>query len=383
MALRKFSTFKPEVESVVIPFLTSRILLVLTGYLAFMIRANDLYPIRKVVEQGWHFTPYRFLDMWARWDSGWYFNLVVNGLNFTEGQSNLAFFPLYPYLIRASNFFLLDFREHRTTFTILGILISNLAFIGALLVLRKILLRSGFTEIFSQGVIWLLLLHPFGFYFSAVYTEGLFLFLVMATMWFCLEQKWLLVAITAALLTISRPLAQFIVIPIAISYLVQNKGRIRWRDVISFAIVPLVFIGYAVALYLVSGDWLMLLNSHQDWGHAYSDPWSVLTYIDPNRPVLSMLHIAVMIATILLLLVYMWRYPHKEWGLLGLLLVITPLFLGISNSLGRYSLQAFVAMIALQGLLENRPNMQRLVYYLLFTVQILLFAGWVRFYWIS
>ncbi len=381
--LNKFSDLKSEFEGVLLPFLTSRAILVLAGLLSYLFRASDLYVSPAAVAKGWHFTPYRLLDMWARWDTHWYLSIVFDGLRTAEGPTNLAFFPLYPFLIRAGNYFLFDFRGHRTTFILVGVIVSNLAFLGALLILRKILLRVGFSENFARGTLWLLLITPFSFFFSAIYTESIFIFLVLATAWFCLEKRWLLVAVTAALLMIARPLAQLVVIPIAISYLVQNKGRIHWKDVLSFALVPLVAFGYIWTLYLISGDWLMFIHSHNAWGHESSNPLTVLTYLDPNHVLIGYINMSMVVIVTALLLLALWRHPLKEWSLFGLFLVLTPLFLGVSYSLGRYTVTSFTAMIALQSLLQNRPNLQRLVTFGMLAVQVLLFAGWVRFYWIG
>lgn len=380
---RKFTDLKFEFEDVLLPFFTSRAILVLTGLLSYLFHGDNIYPVREAVERGWHFTPYRLLDMWARWDSGWYLNITFNNLRNSEGFTNLAFYPLYPFIIRAGNYFLFNFQGHRTTFIFVAVIVSNLAFLGALLILRKILLRVGFSEKFARGTLWLLLITPFSFYFSAVYTEGVFLFLVLATVWFCLEKRWLLCAVTAALLMVSRPVAQLVIIPVAISYLVQNKSRIHWKDVLGFALVPMVTFGYVWTLYLLSGDWLMVFNSHNSWGHQASTPWSVLMKIDPTYLINSYVNISMVIMVTALLLLALWRHPLKEWSLFGLFLVFTPLFLGVSHSLGRYTVTSFTAMIALQGLLENRPNLQRLVTYGMLAVQVLLFAGWVRFYWIG
>jgi hypothetical protein len=50
------------------------------------------------------FSPINLLDMWARWDSGWYLDIALNGYALRgpieTTQSNVAFFPLYPLLIR-------------------------------------------------------------------------------------------------------------------------------------------------------------------------------------------------------------------------------------------------------------------------------------------
>ena len=44
----------------------------------------------------------RFAETFAAWDSGWYFDIAQRGYYWSEsGQSSLAFFPLYPLLMRA------------------------------------------------------------------------------------------------------------------------------------------------------------------------------------------------------------------------------------------------------------------------------------------
>jgi len=382
---QKFADLRYEIKIVILPFIVSRSLLILIGLLAPLIRASDQYPIRVAAERAWQFTPYRLLDMWGRWDSGWYYSISANGyvLPTDGGMSNLAFFPLFPYLIRASNFFLLHFPEHRTTFTLIGVVISNLAFVGALLILANILKELKFSESFTREAIWVVLLFPLSFFFSAILTESLLLLLVLAAMWCCLKQKWLLCAVVAALAMVARPLGQLVVIPIAISYLIQNKGKIHWKEILPFAIVALTFFGYIWTLYLVSGDWLAILNVHSAWGHDTATPWQTLFSIDPVRPILSYLNIFFVIGMILLCGLFIWKYPHKEWGIWGLLMIIVPLFLGVSMSLGRYTIPSFPAFIALNGLLENKPELRRGVELAMIALQALMFIGWVRFYWVG
>src|SRR5262245_41772623 len=43
-----------------------------------------------------------WLDGWVRWDSMWYRDIALRGYFFTPGEeSSVAFFPVYPLLIRA------------------------------------------------------------------------------------------------------------------------------------------------------------------------------------------------------------------------------------------------------------------------------------------
>ena len=48
------------------------------------------------------FTNARFVEVFAAWDSGWYWDIAARGYYFRpDGQSSVAFFPLYPMLMRA------------------------------------------------------------------------------------------------------------------------------------------------------------------------------------------------------------------------------------------------------------------------------------------
>ncbi len=128
---------------------------------------------------------------------------------------------------------------------------------------------------------------------------------------------------------------------------------------------------------------MIALNIRAAWSHNLSFPWQTLFFIDPYRPTLSYLNIGVVISMLVLCIIYIWKYPHKEWGIWGLLMIISPLFLGVSDSLGRYSLMAFPAFIALNGLLEIRPGLRRWAEMSMVALQVLLFIGWVRFYWVG
>src|SRR5207253_7773676 len=44
------------------------------------------------------------VNMWSRWDTGWYLEIAKSGYSYRPGYpSSVAFFPLYPLLIRAEH----------------------------------------------------------------------------------------------------------------------------------------------------------------------------------------------------------------------------------------------------------------------------------------
>lgn len=91
-------------RDVLVPLLATRLALLLVGWFSRFIPPALDYLIPEVPLRGWHFTTNRLLDIWGRWDTGWYFTILQNGYQVTgDGtapQPQFAFFPLYPHLIK-------------------------------------------------------------------------------------------------------------------------------------------------------------------------------------------------------------------------------------------------------------------------------------------
>ena len=64
--------------------------------------ANVLFPAAKPRPYPMPFEAAKFAETFAAWDSGWYFDIAQRGYYWNpSGQSSIAFFPLYPMLMRA------------------------------------------------------------------------------------------------------------------------------------------------------------------------------------------------------------------------------------------------------------------------------------------
>src|SRR4051812_3898656 len=90
-----------EVATVVLLFVAWRAMLFGFVFLAGAMTSER--PDRDPETRTWQAFPGSyFWDSWARWDSGWYMTIVEHGYQPRRGsQSNLAFFPLYPYATAA------------------------------------------------------------------------------------------------------------------------------------------------------------------------------------------------------------------------------------------------------------------------------------------
>src|SRR5258708_12520045 len=120
-------------EVIVLPFLIARLVWELVGFFAagnFL--SNPSYAI--YFKRGYFLTRFFPLDIFTRWDSHWYFSILKFGyqapVDLNTTYSNLAFFPLYPYLARSIGCLGLQLPD--AFYFLVGFILSNLFFLSPL-----------------------------------------------------------------------------------------------------------------------------------------------------------------------------------------------------------------------------------------------------------
>lgn len=93
-----------------------------------------------------------------------------------------VFFPLYPFLLRACG-------DTEFTRALAGVIISNVSFLLALYFLYR-LTRLDFPEDTAWSTVWIVAFFPTAAFFGAVYTESLFLLLLLLTFYAARRQNW-------------------------------------------------------------------------------------------------------------------------------------------------------------------------------------------------
>jgi hypothetical protein len=154
---------------------------------------------------------------WVNWDSGWYRQIALYGYDYTPGrQGPVAFFPLYPMLMRVG-------RSLVGSVTGSGVVVTLASGVAA-----AVLVARWFRERLSPDAAWtallLFLLYPYSFYlFGPLYADALFLLAVIGS-FTALERghPWLAGLIGAAA-TASRPLGVVLVVGLVVRTL-ERRG---------------------------------------------------------------------------------------------------------------------------------------------------------------
>jgi len=203
------------------------------------------------------------------WDGGWYAEIARNG--YGERQMSTAFWPLYPFLTGVAS------RMTGWSVAVTGVLLSNLAFVVALLVLYRLVSQSYGTPIATRTV-WLVALCPVAFFFSALYSESLFFLLSLVAIHLARNQRWTLAALALFLATLTRSTGVLIIVPMLAALIDQMGWSLRriGKPGVQLAAAlagPLLFAAHLNRLW---GDPLLMVHIESQWHRTFSLPWTTL-----------------------------------------------------------------------------------------------------------
>jgi hypothetical protein len=202
----------------------------------------------------------------ARWDSVWYLAIANDGYP-ADDPRRTAFFPLYPLLVRAAAIVV---REP----IVAGVLVSVLCF-GVALVLLHRLTALELGPAAARPAVWAIALFPGAVFFSAVYSEALYLALSVGSLYAARTGRWAWAGAAGALGAATRSAGVLLVVPLAVMWLLRADGapRRRGRDAAWIALVPVGLAGFCAALGLAGGDPLAPLHAQALWFREFAGPF--------------------------------------------------------------------------------------------------------------
>lgn len=350
---------------------------------AFLI--NILFPPERRRPFAMPFAAEKFAEIFAAWDSGWYFDIARRGYYYQpDGQSSVAFFPLYPLLMRIVAW---PFGASDRALWLAGIVISYASFVGALFVLHSLTRQlTGSRETARRAVLYIAVF-PFSFFFARVYTESLFLLVSLLAIAAALKSRWWMAGAFGALVALTRPNGVLIAVPLCCLALAGRPDfKTLVRRGVAVACVPVALAGYSFYVYGLAGHPLAWLGAQQHWQYSlWHPPWrqlvSLASLIEQHGPYdvffssqyapYQIVHgtIAVLALAVTPLV---FRRLGLAMGAYTLAGVLVPLSASDLQGIGRYTAVLFPLFIALGTLRSERFHEAVLVVSALFLA---VFAG--------
>ena len=314
------------------------------------------------------------VDLHARWDSFWYIDIAQNGYSYkgVEQLSNIAFFPIYPALIKGLSFVTLG------NLILSGWLLSTFFLLLALMYLFK-LVKEFHSDLTPQLPIIFLLTFPTSFFLNAVYTESLFLFLSLAAFYYALKKNFVLASIFGLFASLTRITGILLFIPLAWEYIhTYGFRRIFSIKFLSLLLVPLGTLSFFLYHYLKFGDLFLWLKVQAWWGRAFKINQGHFDLFS-NPAIVNLLMDVLFILVALVVVFFVFKKLRTSYGLYMLATLLVALGTGTTMSIGRYLLVLFPIYI-LMSQINNKYIQQSWVLFsvLLLAMNIILF---VNNYW--
>lgn len=329
----------------------------------------------------------------GNFDGVHYLRIAQNGYSAEYSQ---AFFPLYPVIIHFfTNVFL---PKNQASYFFAGLILSNIFFILGMILFYK-LLRLDVNQRKAFNALILLVSFPTSFYFGSIYTESLFLLLVVATFYFTRKKNFIIAGICAGLASATR-IFGLILVPALLAELylkIKNKEiKLNVRELINpvagIALAPVGTLLYMFYLKLSFNNPLYFLTSQPIFGAERTSgslillPQVFFRYLKIfiTVPVNSLSFFNAILEfsftiIILTILIVTFRKIRLSYFIFILGCLLLPTLTGTLSSMPRYSLMGFLLLPTI--LPTNRYY--KLLVGIFIMIGIILVSLFTRGYWIA
>jgi hypothetical protein len=335
---------------------------------------------------------------WYYWDAKRFATIATSGY---PTPDYAAFFPLYPALVHV--FTVLTHRDVLES----SMFISNLAFLGMLIVLYRFVTVE-FDKETAQRTALYISIFPTALFFFAGYNESLFLFFTLLCFYTIRRGSWWLAGLFGLLAALTRSSGIFLALIFVCEYLRQQWPLLReiWQSkqfsravrplahLPAMLLIPLGLGIYSYGLYRRFGNPFEFIKAQSYWRAGLTFPLyaplltlkkiltlPLFTFVTPHN-IIDFSAAVLFTALLVLCFVGPERIKRSQWTfpLFGLLILITTMLYPNLPSVGgmydplastqRLVLEAFVGFIILARY-GRRPWFNQL--YLLISLPLLAF----------
>lgn len=323
----------------------------------------------------------------ANFDGNHYLNIARRG----HGHTQEAFFPLYSNLIR----FFARFTPHVNA----GIMISSISFAVAMIFFVRLIYLDHKDKRIVFWTIIGLLVFPTSFFFGMVYTESLFLMLIVMSFYFARTGRWWLAGVCGALASYTRLMGIVLLPALLIERWVEISSQESWFEKLKKSL-PILMIAFGLLTYMyylwqTTGDALAFIHIQKLFGQGRSDKlillyqvfwryYKMLISVDPRN--IIYFNIVLEFITGLGLLVYSiyaFFRQRKSYAIFAIISYLIPTLTGNFVSLPRYILVTFPFFIDFGKVLANHSNWRWIIITISSFLSLGLWLMFARGYWIA
>jgi hypothetical protein len=356
-------------------FVSTRVAVLLVGFFGIAIigYAPNTPP--------WRIYDNDFLNLPARWDTGWYVGIAERGYRWepqsASAMQNIAFFPAFPVI----SYYVSLLIGRQTVWA--GVLVSLVSFLLALHYLFRFARDKVGGDSAAAAVMWIAA-YPFALFFRSASPYGLFLLSAIAASYLFERDVLFAAACWGLVAGLARPngcLLSIVLALIAIRDFRATPPALIARRLAVAATPGIGMLIFSAYIYQLTGNPLQWANNHAAYGRVYRGIGALISdrldYISINGfynyitvlalDVINLVPILFAVAAI----VPVYRLLGAPYAVMIAINVLLPVLMGGVLSMGRVTAVLFPLFIWLAVAV---PRAQRTAWMLAFAMLQALFA---------
>ena len=245
-----------------VSFIFRIIVLVISVFAIFIVKDSE-------------FSLSEFLNSYLQWDANNYYRIAKGGYSYhTENGmfTTLAFFPLYPWLVRVVGIL-------TGNLVVSGVLTSCLLYSGACAYMYKLLSYDYEKQTAIRAIVYISVF-PHSLFFGTMMNESMLFFTMAATLYYIRRHDWVKTGIFGALAALSRMVGILLAVPAAVEWLehyriIEKLKNKSYKEICSLFFkkgiwIFLMLLGTGIYLfcnYKTTGEWFKFLEYQKEIWH--------------------------------------------------------------------------------------------------------------------
>jgi Gpi18-like mannosyltransferase len=208
---KRIQNISQTAKLAILIFIVTKIIVFVVGFVAFYQNAGV--------------APSSITELFNRWDAPHYIDIAKDWYvsdPSLDAYNFIAFFPLYPILIRM-------FALNLNYINLSALIVANVCSVIVFLYLYK-LAKLEFNEGIAVKAVLFLSIFPTAYFFSAPYTESLFFALTIASIYYARLGKWSFAGTLSIFATLTRIYGLILVPALIIEYYHQKGWKPKKTD---------------------------------------------------------------------------------------------------------------------------------------------------------